>query len=168
MKKAVYWRLSARLILDLLYVHFPKNTRMQGRSSHGQARQHLTLLETSRRKESSHFLTDIILRFVIGGLFVTAFAVIGDLLKPKTFAGLFGAAPSVALATLALTIAKDGKHFAALEARSMLAGAAALCLYSLAVSRLTTRWHWPALRATVSALVVWFGTAFGLWWMWVR
>ena len=113
-------------------------------------------------------MTDIILRFVIGGLFVTAFAVIGDLFKPKTFAGLFGAAPSVALATLALTIAKEGKQFAALEARSMLAGAAALCLYSIAVSRLTMRWRLPAMRATLAALVVWFGTAFGLWWVCLR
>jgi Protein of unknown function (DUF3147). len=113
-------------------------------------------------------LIDIILRFVIGGLFVTAFALLGDLFKPKTFAGLFGAAPSVALATLALTIAKEGKHFAALEARSMLAGAAALFLYSLAVSRLTMHWHWPALRATVSTLLVWFAAAFGLWWMCLR
>ena len=109
-------------------------------------------------------MIDIVLRFVIGGLFVTAFAVIGDLFKPKTFAGLFGAAPSVALATLALTIGKEGKPFAALEARSMLAGAAALFLYSLVVSRLTMRLRWPALRATLAALVVWFGTAYGLWW----
>jgi hypothetical protein len=110
-------------------------------------------------------VTDIILRFVIGGLFVTAFAIVGDLFKPKTFAGLFGAAPSVALATLALTIAKEGKRFASLEARSMLGGAAALFLYSMVVSRLTMRQRWPALRATVAAMVVWFGTSFGLWWI---
>ena len=50
-----------------------------------------------------------------------AFAVFGTVLKPKSFAGLFGAAPSVALATLALTVATDGKSYAAIEARSMLA-----------------------------------------------
>jgi hypothetical protein len=38
---------------------------------------------------------------------------IADVLKPKGFAGLFGAAPSVALATLALTIATLGKLYAA-------------------------------------------------------
>jgi hypothetical protein len=32
-------------------------------------------------------------RFIIGGLFVSAFAVLGDILKPKSFAGLFGATP---------------------------------------------------------------------------
>lgn len=113
-------------------------------------------------------MLDIILRFIIGGLFVTAFAVVGDLFKPKTFAGLFGAAPSVALATLALTTAKDGKVFASMEARSMLGGAAALFLYSVMVSRLTMRKRWPALRATVAAMVVWFGAAFGLWWVCLR
>jgi hypothetical protein len=38
----------------------------------------------------------IFIRF--GGVVVSAFALIGDLLKPKSFGGLFGAAPSVALA----------------------------------------------------------------------
>jgi len=54
-------------------------------------------------------------RFIVGGLLVSFFAVIGDGLKPKSFAGLFGAAPSVALATLApfwLTakITRPSKH----------------------------------------------------------
>jgi hypothetical protein len=45
-------------------------------------------------------MTQIFVRFFIGGVVVSAFAVIGDVLRPKSFAGLFGAAPSVALATL--------------------------------------------------------------------
>lgn len=45
------------------------------------------------------------------------------MLKPKGFAGLFGAAPSVALATLGLVIATDGAVVAESEARSMMAGA---------------------------------------------
>ncbi|MCU1307796.1 MAG: conserved rane protein of unknown function, partial [Acidobacteriaceae bacterium] len=74
-----------------------------------------------------------LLRFVIGGLVVSLFAVISDLFKPKTFAGLFGAAPSVALATLGLTVMNLGKGTAATEARSMSIGAVALFLYSYAV-----------------------------------
>ena len=50
-------------------------------------------------------------RFIVGGLIVSLFAVIGDVLRPKGFAGLFGAAPSVALATLALTVMADGKAY---------------------------------------------------------
>jgi sulfite exporter TauE/SafE len=61
--------------------------------------------------------------FVIGGIVVSAFAALGDVLKPKSFAGLFGAVPSIALATLGLTIAANGKMHAATEARSMIAGA---------------------------------------------
>ena len=45
-------------------------------------------------------MTEYILRFIVGGAIVSAFATLGDMLKPKSFAGLLGAAPSVALATL--------------------------------------------------------------------
>jgi hypothetical protein len=38
------------------------------------------------------------LRFLAGGIAVSAFAALGDALRPKSFAGLFGAAPSIALA----------------------------------------------------------------------
>jgi hypothetical protein len=45
---------------------------------------------------------DYSLRFFIGGLAVSFFALLSDVLRPKSFAGLFGAAPSVALGTLDL------------------------------------------------------------------
>jgi hypothetical protein len=45
---------------------------------------------------------ETILRVIIGGTVVSTFALLGDVLKPRSFAGLFGAAPSVALATLAV------------------------------------------------------------------
>ncbi len=45
-------------------------------------------------------MKEILLRFVIGGIVVSTFAILADLFKPKSFPiGLFGAAPSVALAT---------------------------------------------------------------------
>ncbi len=43
---------------------------------------------------------EILVRFIAGGIIISVFALIGDVLKPKSFAGLFGAAPSVALVTL--------------------------------------------------------------------
>ena len=45
---------------------------------------------------------EFVYRFILGGLIVSLFALIGDVLRPRSFAGLFGAAPLVALATLAL------------------------------------------------------------------
>jgi len=106
---------------------------------------------------------EIALRVIVGGVVVSVFALLGDLLKPKSFAGLFGAAPSVALATLALTVVKDGKGYASVEARSMILGAVAFFLYACAVSRTLIRGQWPVLSTTGAALVLWFGCAFGLW-----
>jgi hypothetical protein len=42
-------------------------------------------------------MSQILIRFLIGGAVVSVFAILGDLLKPKSFAGLFGAAPSEGL-----------------------------------------------------------------------
>jgi hypothetical protein len=47
---------------------------------------------------------EYIIRFPAGGIVVSAFALLGDILRPKSFAGLFGAAPSVALVTLGLAL----------------------------------------------------------------
>jgi Protein of unknown function (DUF3147) len=110
-------------------------------------------------------LTDIVVRFVIGGLVVSAFSLLSDLLKPKTFAGLFGAAPSVALATLGLTILKEGKQYAAVEARSMILGAMALLVYAAALSYILLRFKLPALPVTLILLIFWFGAATALWYV---
>lgn len=100
---------------------------------------------------------------MIGGLVVSAFAVLGDVLKPKSFAGLFGAAPSVALATLGLTTLSNGKIYATTEARSMIAGAVALALYAYLVCWLLMRRRWRALAAATSAIAFWLACAIAAW-----
>lgn len=105
----------------------------------------------------------LIYRFIVGGLIVSLFAVIGDVLKPKSFAGLFGAAPSVALAAVTLTILADGKAYAAVEARSMIAGAFAFVVYACLCARLMTTYKLHAMAASISALVVWLGCSLGVW-----
>lgn len=77
-------------------------------------------------------MSQLVIRFLVGGAIVNAFALLGDLLHPKGFAGLFSAAPSVALATLTLAVASEGPGYAALEARSMIAGEVALAAYAAA------------------------------------
>lgn len=106
---------------------------------------------------------DLLIRFVIGGVVVSLFAVIGDMLKPKTFAGLFAAAPSVALATLGLTSHSKGNFYASIEARSMMIGGLALLLYSLAVAVIMMRFKPSARWATLSLLPGWVLVAVGLW-----
>ena len=104
-----------------------------------------------------------ILRFLIGGTVVCLFAGLGDALKPKSFAGLFSAAPSIALASLGLVALKNGKMFAAIESRSMLVGAAAFFIYSLVCCRLIIRRRLHAAPTTVIALVLWLIVALGGW-----
>jgi hypothetical protein len=74
----------------------------------------------------------------------------------------------VALATLGLTIAKDGSAYASVECRSMMAGAAALWLYSLLTSRLLLVFHLSALVATLLSLAAWFGCAFLLYFIFLK
>ena len=113
-------------------------------------------------------MTVLFIRFLIGGLAVSIFAALGDLFRPKSFAGLFGAAPSVALATLSLTVASDGKLYASAEATSMMAGAIAFFVYASCVSRVLMRGRFNALSVTISALPIWAGIALGLWYVCLR
>lgn len=107
-------------------------------------------------------MTEYAIRFVVGGFLVSAFAMIGDLLRPKSFAGLFGAAPSVALATLGIAAHEHGADYAALQSHAMMAGALALAVYSIVVCHLLVRAQLTGLTATLLALVVWLMVAFGL------
>jgi uncharacterized membrane protein (GlpM family) len=111
---------------------------------------------------------DTLFRIIIGGTVVSLFALIGELLQPKSFAGLFGAAPSVSLATLALTVMKEGKAFASIEARSMLLGSIAFIVYAAAISRWMIHRRMQVLPAATLGLGVWLVCAFGLWFVVLR
>lgn len=105
---------------------------------------------------------DLAIRFLIGGIVVSAFAAIGDVLKPKSFAGLFGAAPSIALATISLTVYREGPGYAAIEARSMIVGAIAFIAYACAVAYAIQRFRLSASIAAPGFLVLWFAVALSL------
>jgi hypothetical protein len=105
---------------------------------------------------------DYVIRFVAGGVIVSVFAMVGDILRPKSFAGLFGAAPSVALVTLSVAFFEHGGAYVATEARSMILGAIAFGAYSMLVCQLLMRARWSALGATLTATVAWLGVALGL------
>lgn len=107
-------------------------------------------------------MTEYVFRFIVGGAFVSAFAMLGDILRPKSFAGLFGAAPSVALATLGIAIYQHGAGYAAVQSQAMMAGAVALAVYSLVVCHLLIRARIRALPASLLSLLVWLTVAFGV------
>lgn len=102
---------------------------------------------------------ELVLRFLVGGAIVSLFAVLAEIFRPKSFAGLFSAAPSIALATIGITIASHGKTYAAAETRSMIFGAIAFFCYAGTSSWLLMRLKPSALLATVALLPVWFGVS---------
>ena len=110
-------------------------------------------------------MEESVLRFLIGGAVISAFALLGDVLRPKSFAGLFGAAPSIALATVGMTIAHHGKEYAAIEARSMALGAIAFCVYAYTVSRALLRHQHSTVATTLVLMPVWLGASLGLCWL---
>ena len=107
-------------------------------------------------------MTEYVVRFLVGGIVVSALATLGDTLSPKSFAGLFGAAPSVALATLGITVYRHGADYAAQQSWAMTAGALALAVYSVVVCQLLIRARLRAAPASLLSLVVWLIVAFGL------
>lgn len=105
-------------------------------------------------------ITELCIRFLVGGAVVSSFATLGEVLRPKSFAGIFGAAPSVALASFGITVMHHGPQYGAVEARSMLLGAIACLCYVFVAKWLLVRFRLSTLFATLTAMPVWFGTAF--------
>jgi hypothetical protein len=100
------------------------------------------------------------IRALIGGTFVVVFALVSDMLKPRMFAGLFGAAPSVALASLIVTSLVKSPMTAEMSATGMVVGGVAMVVYCLMATLLV-----PRIGALWGSMVSWTGwgiTAGGL------
>jgi uncharacterized membrane protein (GlpM family) len=108
-------------------------------------------------------MADLLARFVIGGLVVIAFSILGDIFKPKSLGGIFAAAPTIALASLSLTAHQHGTTYVSLEARSMICGALAFFLYACAVSFILMRYRPRSLTAAAALSPLWFGATAALW-----
>jgi uncharacterized membrane protein (GlpM family) len=101
----------------------------------------------------SDWLT-IALRALAGGLLVVAFALLSEGVKPKRFAGLFSAAPAIAIASLTVTLSTTTSDEAQDGSLGMLAGSAGMLAYAVVVVALLDRVR--ALAASAAALVAWF------------
>lgn len=97
----------------------------------------------------------IVLRAAVGGLFVVLFSVLGEAVRPKSFAGIFAAAPSVAIASLLITSVTRGPAAVALAGAGMVIGALAMIAASFvgvdAVKRFRSR------RGSLAMIGVWLG-----------
>lgn len=100
---------------------------------------------------------EVAAKTLLGGAVVVAFALLAETLSPKRFAGVFAAAPSVALASLAMTGAFDGSSSARRACLGMVAGALGFVVYALVAPRAMRRLG--PLRGSVTALAGWFVVA---------
>lgn len=102
------------------------------------------------------------LRGLAGGTLVVVFALISEVVKPKIFAGLFAAAPSVAVASLTITVIVDGAHHARQSSIGMVVGGvgmAACCVMAAGtIPRLKALW------GSVAAIGGWAVVGLGLYW----
>jgi uncharacterized membrane protein (GlpM family) len=104
-------------------------------------------------------ILELVVKGLVGGALVVVFTVLGHLLRPKWFAGLFGAAPSVAIASLSVTVLSQGNHAASLAAAGMCFGAAGFVAFSACVLSLLGRYH--AVVAASASCIVWVVVAVG-------
>ncbi|RCG33138.1 DUF3147 family protein [Sphaerisporangium album] len=107
----------------------------------------------------------IILRALCGGLLVTVFALIGEMVSPKRFAGIFAAGPAVALAGMTVTWAFLGSRAVAESALGMIVGAVALVAFCATAAPLVERLG--AIAGSVVAMAVWAAVA-AIGWLLIR
>jgi uncharacterized membrane protein (GlpM family) len=98
-------------------------------------------------------LLTLLLKGLAGGGLVVAFALLCESVKPKRFAGLFGAAPAVALASLSIVLLTKTVHDAHENAIGMLAGCAGMAAYATVVVALLKRMG--GRRASTYAMGAW-------------
>jgi uncharacterized membrane protein (GlpM family) len=95
----------------------------------------------------------LLIKGLAGGSLVVAFALLSEGLSPKRFAGLFSAAPAVAIAGLAIVLIDKSAHDAHQNSLGMLAGSAGMIVYAATVVPLLRRM--PPARASALAIGSW-------------
>lgn len=106
---------------------------------------------------------ELTIRFVVGGAIVSLFSLLGEVFSPKTFAGIFGAAPSVAIATLAIALTKEGAAYARVEGVSMLFACPALLVYAQACVVIASKKSLPVWLGALAAYLIWGAVAYAAW-----
>ena len=100
-------------------------------------------------------VVSVLAKTLCGGALVLAFAALSEAVKPKRFAGILGAAPSVAIAGLVVGSLAKGPLGQAPAARTMIAGAVALTVCAAVLVPAVRRWG-PGWAST-AACAAWIG-----------
>lgn len=102
------------------------------------------------------------LRGLAGGVLVVVFALIGEVVSPKAFSGLFSTAPSVAVAGLAITIVAESSLRAWQASIGMVVGAVAMAVCCMLAAVVIPRTG--ALWGSLAAWLGWAAAGLGLYW----
>ncbi len=94
-----------------------------------------------------------VIKAVNGGLFVVAFALIGEIATPKRFSGVFSAAPSIALANLIVIALAKGGSEAQRQSTGMIVGAISMTIACAIGALFIRRYH--ALRGSLAICGTW-------------
>ena len=101
-------------------------------------------------------------RGLAGGTLVVVFALIGEVVTPKAFSGLFSAAPSVAVASLAITIVAENPVKARQASIGMVVGSVAMAVCCILAATAIPRIG--SLRGSLAAWLGWTVADLGLYW----
>ncbi len=91
---------------------------------------------------------------MLGGILVVVFSIIGEIIKPRTFSGLFGSAPSIALGGLIISAVTQNISFLKQQLIGMIFGSFGMIVYCITAYLLLKRIK--ALKASSLALITWF------------
>lgn len=111
-------------------------------------------------------MTELVLRFALGGVAVSLFAAMAELFQPKTFSGIFAAAPAVALVSLALLFAQRSLAVVREHTLGMAWGGVSFLAYASACVFTTASTRVPVWLGALIAWAVWIAIA-AIGWVWV-
>lgn len=103
------------------------------------------------------------MRFALGAVAVSLFSALAELFKPKTFSGILGAAPAVALVSLGLTFEQRGAEVVRDHALGMICGGIGFLAYACACVFTTAKTRLPVWGGAAICWTVWFLVAATAW-----
>ncbi|HET7538216.1 MAG TPA: DUF3147 family protein [Polyangiaceae bacterium] len=108
-------------------------------------------------------MNDLVLRFSLGALAVSLFSAVAELFKPKTFAGILGAAPAVALVSLTLVFLQRGSSVVREQAVGMICGGLGFLLYACGCVFTTAYTRIPVWAGAALCWALWLLVALTAW-----
>ena len=103
----------------------------------------------------------ILLKGLAGGVLVVLFALLGEVIRPRSLAGLTSGAPSVAAAGLLVTLLSSGAMMAWNLSLGMIAGGVGLVAWCLVGADAVKRFG--GVKGSLATTAVWFAVVFSLW-----